>query len=59
MKAVENLLIKGEESSEIRFSLKAVRRSHCGSAETNLTRIPEDASSIPGLTHRVKDPELP
>ena len=29
--------------------------SHCDSAETNLTSIGEDVSSIPGLTQGVKD----
>ena len=33
--------------------------SHCGSAVTNLTRIHEDAGSIPDLAHWVKDPVLP
>ena len=32
--------------------------SYCGIAETNLTRIHEDADSIPGLPQWVKDPVL-
>ena len=35
---------------------KSLGSSHHGSVEMNLTSIHEDASSISGLTQRVKDP---
>ena len=41
------------------FKTRDWRSSHCGSAETNLTGIHEDAGSIPGLAQWVEDPALP
>ena len=41
------------------FVEKVCQSSHHGSAEMNLTGIPEDAGLIPGLAQQVKDLMLP
>ena len=44
------LLISKQQQKDLHWS------SLCGSVETNLSSIHEDAGSIPGLTQWVKDP---
>ena len=50
-KEIEDLEI---EEKEIQNSI--TRSSHCGSVVTNLTSNHDNAGSIPGLAHWVKDP---
>lgn len=53
-----NMGARGMETEET-LKRDMLRSFHHGSAETNLTSIPEDTGSIPDLFQCIKDPELP
>ena len=47
--SIQNIQLYRKEQLKKKNQLKKTKSSRCGSAETNLTRIHKDVSSIPGL----------
>ena len=52
-------IIKNKQTNNKYWQEFGERSSHCGEAETNLTRNHEVAGSITGLAQQVMDPALP
>ena len=50
---------EGKQYKQAVHRIGTLGSSHCGSMETNLTSVHEDAGTIPGPTQWVEDPALP